>query len=516
MQRFVGVVRTRFHERLVLGSEEKSMLKPDTEVPLARKQLYYGGEWHDALSGHTAEVRNPATAETLGQVAWAGADDVDRAVTTAHEGFQKWRRMSPLERSTLLRRAAAIIRSRAKEIASLDAADCGVPFRITLADVEDGALAFEFFAGLVTEVKGATIPVGNDNLNYTLREPLGVIARINSYNHPFFYATSHSAPPLAAGNAVVIKPPEQAPLSSLLLAELIGDLFPPGVISVLPGGRDCGEALARHPRVSKVGVIGSIPTGKAVLKGAADTLKKVSLELGGKNALIAFPDANLAKVVPGIMKGMNFAFLGQSCGSTSRVFLHESIHDGVLDRVVESVRKLRFGDPVDPATEMGCLISQAQLDKVIHYVELAKQGGARLVVGGKRPTEGHMAKGFYFEPTIFADVTPEMRIAREEVFGPVLSILKWRDEEEMFRAVNELDYGLSASIWTANLSVAHRAAARVEAGYIWINDAGPHYYGVPFGGYKQSGLGREESFEELLDNTQIKNVNVSLDSPSRP
>ena len=494
------------------------MPKSDTlrAIPQVQKRLYYGGEWHDASSGRTVEVRNPATAEALGQVSWAGAVDVDRAVTAAHEGFQRWRRTSPLERAAVLRRGAAIIRSRAREIASIDAADSGVPFKITVADVEDGALAFEFFAGLVTEVKGATIPVGNDNLNYTLREPLGVVARINSYNHPFFYATSHSAPPLATGNAVVIKPPDQAPLSSLYLAELIGDLFPPGVISVLPGGRECGEALTTHPGVSKVGLIGSILTGKAVLKGAADTLKKVSLELGGKNALIAYPDADVTKLVPGVMKGMNFAFLGQSCGSTSRVFLHESIHDKVLERLVESVRAMKFGDPVDPATEMGCLISQAQLDKVIHYVEVAKQGGARLVLGGKRPTEGKLAKGFYFEPTIFADVTPEMRIAREEVFGPVLSILKWRDEGEMFKAVNELDYGLSASIWTSNLSIAHRAAARIEAGYVWINDAGPHYYGVPFGGYKQSGLGREESFEELLDNTQIKNVNVSLDGPSRP
>jgi betaine-aldehyde dehydrogenase len=493
------------------------MLKPDTltAIPQVERRLYYGGEWHDASSGCTVEVRNPATAEALGEVSWAGATDVGRAVTAAHEGFQQWRRTSPLERATVLRRAAAIIRSHAREITSMDAADSGVPFRIIAVDVEDGALAFEFFAALITELKGATIPVGDDHLNYTLREPLGVIARINAYNHPFFYATSHSAPPLAAGNAVIIKPPDQAPLSTLYLAELIGDLFPPGVISVLPGGRECGEALAAHPRVSKVGAIGSIPTGKAILKGAADTLKKVSLELGGKNALIAYPDANLAKLVPGIMKGMNFAFLGQSCGSTSRVFLHESIHDRVLGRVVESVRAMKFGDPVDPATEMGCLISQAQLDKVIHYVELAKQGGARLVLGGKRPTEGNLAKGFYFEPTIFADVTPDMRIAREEVFGPVLSILKWRDEEEMFKAVNDLDYGLSASIWTSNLSLAHRAAARVEAGYVWVNDAGPHYYGVPFGGYKQSGLGQEESFEELLDNTQIKNVNVSLESRSR-
>ena len=481
-------------------------------LPRTKRDLYYGGEWRAARSGATADVRNPANGESLGQVAWADAEDVDWAVLAAYEGFLKWRTTTPLERATILRRAAAVIRAHAHEIAVIDSIDTGVPYSRIAGDVEASALAFEFFAGLVTEVKGVTIPVGNDNLNYTLREPLGVVVRINAYNHPFLFAAQHASAPLAVGNSVVMKPPEQAPLSTLYLAELIGDLFPPGVIGVLPGGRECGEALVAHRKVAKVGLVGSVPTGKAILKGAADTLKKVSLELGGKNALIAYPDADLAKLVPGIMKGMNFAFLGQSCGSTSRVFLHESIHDQVLKRVVEKVRAMKFGDPVDPATEMGCLISQAQLDKVIEYVELAKQGGARLVLGGRRPTEGSLAKGFYFEPTIFADVTPEMRIAREEVFGPVLSILKWRDEEAMFRAVNELDYGLSASIWTTNLSVAHRAAARVEAGYVWVNSAATHHYGAPFGGYKQSGLGREESFEELLDNTQIKNVNVSLDN----
>jgi betaine-aldehyde dehydrogenase len=309
-----------------------------------------------------------------------------------------------------------------------------------------------------------------------------------------------------------MKPPEQAPLSTLHLAELIGGLFPAGVVSVLTGGRACGEALVAHAQVAKVGLIGAIPTGKAILKGAADTMKKVSLELGGKNALIAYPDADLDKLVAGIVQGMNFAWLGQSCGSTSRVFLHESIHDEVLARVVEAVSRLKFGNPADRETEMGCLISQDQLDKVAGYVEAGKAEGARLVLGGSRPSDPTFSKGFYFEPTIFADVTSTMSIAREEIFGPVMSVLKWRNEDDMFGIVNELDYGLTASIWTANLSVAHRAAARVEAGYVWVNGAGAHHFGAPFGGYKQSGLGREESIEELFDNTQIKNINIALDA----
>jgi betaine-aldehyde dehydrogenase len=362
----------------------------------------------------------------------------------------------------------------------------------------------------VTELKGDTIPVGEGNLNYTVREPLGVVVRICAYNHPFLFAATHAAPALAAGNSVVIKPPEQAPLSTLRLAELIGPLFPPGVISVLPGSRECGEAMVNHPKVAKVGLIGSIPTGKAIVKGAAATLKKVSLELGGKNALIAYPDADPAKVAAGLVQGMNFVWLGQSCGSTSRAMLHESIHDAVIERLVPLVKALKFGIPTDPDTEMGCLVNQAQLDKVEHYVGLGKQEGARLVLGGQRPSDPKLAKGFYYEPTIFADVKSDMKIAREEIFGPVLSIMRWRDEEDMFRIVNELDYGLTASIWTSNLSTAHRAASRVEAGYVWVNGASTHYFGVPFGGYKQSGLGREESIEELFENTQIKNINITL------
>jgi betaine-aldehyde dehydrogenase len=484
--------------------------KPVMELPKIARDLYYGGKWRASRSGQRSSVLNPATGEGLGDVAWADREDVDEAVKAAHAGFKIWRRVKPLERCAILREAARIIRQHAEEFAMIDAADCGGPFNRMIRDSEGGAVAFEFFAGLITELKGSTIPVGDDNLNYTVREPLGVVVRINAYNHPFLFAATHAAPALAAGNALIMKPPEQAPLSTLRLAELIGPLFPDGVVSVLPGGRACGEALVAHPLVAKVGLIGAIPTGKAILKGAADTMKKVSLELGGKNALVAYPDADVAKVSAGILQGMNFTWLGQSCGSTSRVFLHESIHDAVLTRVVEAIGKMKFGNPMDSETEMGCLISQAQLDKVAHYVQAGKDDGAKLAIGGKRPTDAALAKGFYYEPTVFSNVTPAMRIAREEIFGPVLSVLKWSDEEAMFEAVNELDYGLTASIWTSNLTVAHRAAARVEAGYVWVNNASTHYYGVPFGGYKQSGLGREESIEELYDNTQIKNINVTL------
>lgn len=480
-------------------------------LPEVRRELYFGGGWHRSRSGTTQETINPATGESLGAVAWAQPEDVDAAVEAAYQGFKVWRRMKPLDRAATLRQAADVIRRHAEELAMIDAADCGGPFKRMIKDSEAGALAFEYFAGLVTEIKGDTIPTGEDVLSFTVREPLGVVVRINAYNHPLLFAATHAAPALAAGNAVIMKPPEQAPLSTLRLAELIGSLFPRGVVSVLPGGRACGEALVSHPLVAKVGLIGAIPTGKAIFKGAADTLKKLSLELGGKNALLGYPDADPEKLAAGIVQGMNFVWLGQSCGSTSRVFLHESIHDDVLDRVVNKVKTLRFGLPTDPETEMGCLVSQAQLDKVEHYVAAGKEDGARLVIGGRRPDEALFAKGYYYEPTIFADVTRHMRIAREEIFGPVLSVFKWREEEAMLQTVNELSYGLTASIWTKDLSVAHRAAARIEAGYVWINGASTHYFGVPFGGYKQSGLGREESIEELLENTQVKSINVVLD-----
>ncbi|HWK95543.1 MAG TPA: aldehyde dehydrogenase family protein [Pseudolabrys sp.] len=489
-----------------------ALKKPATFVlPAVKRDLYYGGAWHKARFGGAQESFCPATGDSYGLVAWAEAEDVDAAVRAAYEGFKVWRRMKPLERALILRKAAEVIRQHGDELALIDAADCGGPFKRMIKDSEASALAFDQFAGLITEIKGDTIPTGDDVLSFTVREPLGVVVRINAYNHPLLFAATHAAPALAAGNAVIMKPPEQAPLSTLRLAELIGPLFPPGVISVLPGGRACGEALVAHPLVAKVGLIGAIPTGKAILKGAADQMKKVSLELGGKNALIGYADADPDKLAAGVIQGMNFVWLGQSCGSTSRAFLHESIHDAVLERVVAKIKTMRFGLPTDPDTEMGCLVNQAQLDKVIHYVEAGKQDGARLVIGGRRPDDAAFAKGFYYEPTIFADVTPSMRIAREEIFGPVLSVFKWRDEETMFEAVNELSYGLTASIWTKNLSVAHRAAARVEAGYVWVNGASTHYYGVPFGGYKQSGLGREESIEELLDNTQLKSINVVLD-----
>ena len=482
----------------------------DPRLP-AHTDLWYGGAWHAPKAGRYVETIDPARDVPLARVAEADADDVAAAVAAAHAAFPSWRARKPGERAACMRAAAQVLRDHADELALIDALDTGNPVAEMASDARVAAAGLDYFAGLAGEVKGTTIPMGPGHLDYTVREPLGVVARIVAYNHPLLFAGGKIAAPLAAGNTVIVKAPEQAPLSALRMAELIGGVFPPGVLNVLAGGRACGEALSLHPLVRKITLIGSVPTGKAIMRAAADTLKPVLLELGGKNALVAYPDADVEAVADGVVRGMNFTWAGQSCGSTSRAFLHAAIHDRVLARAVELIaQRHRPGLPTDPATTMGPLVSRAQCDKVLSHIADAKAAGARLVAGGGQPADPALARGFYVEPTVFADVTPAMRIAREEVFGPVLAVLRWSDEDALWRDVNAVDYGLTASIWTRDLATAHRAAARVEAGYVWINHAGPHFLGAPFGGVKHSGIGREESIDELLEFTQLKNVNVRL------
>jgi betaine-aldehyde dehydrogenase len=481
----------------------------DRHLPQHRG-LYYGGAWH-ASAGREIAVTSPATGESLGTAVEATTEDVDRAVTAAKQGFLLWRDTPAQQRAKAIRKAAAILREHAEELAYLDALDGGNPLTAMLYDVEISADYMDYFAGLVTEIKGSTIPIGEGTLNYTLREPLGVVARIGAFNHPLLFVAGKCGAPLAAGNALIIKPADQTPLSALRIAELWDGVFPPGVFSVVTGGRDAGAALVAHPRVAKIGFIGSVNAGRAVMNGASATLKALTLELGGKNALIACADAAPAEVADGVVRGMNFRYVtGQSCNSTSRVYLHAGIHDATLPEIVKRVREIKVGLPTERDTEMACLSSQAQFDKTMSYIKLGIEGGARIAYGGKRPADPRLARGFFVEPTVFADVTDDMRIAREEIFGPVVSILRWTDENDLLTRVNALDVGLTCSIWTHDLDRAHRLASKVEAGYIWINGASTHHVGVPFGGYKQSGLGREESIEELLACTQIKNVNVTL------
>ena len=454
------------------------------------RDLFYGGAWHRATGGTAANV-SPSTGQELGSFAVAGAEDVDRAVAAARAGFAEWRRVAPLERARVLREMARRLAAHRDELAWIDAVNGGSPVRELRNDVDTAVAQLDFFAGLVTEMKGSSIPMGPDVMNFSVREPLGVVGRIIPFNHPFMFCAGKSAAPLAAGNTIVMKPPEQAPLSSLRLTELIDGILPPGVFNLVTGGKEAGSALASHPDVAMIALIGSVPTGRAVMRAASDTVKPVMLELGGKNALIAYPDADPDDVAGGVIGGMNFTWCGQSCGSTSRAFVHAKIYDAVIERVRAKAAHYKPGIPTDPATTMGAIISKTQYERVLGFIDSAKKEGATLVYGGAPPKDPKLAKGYFIEPTLFADVTPDMRIAREEIFGPVLSIFKWSDEATMLKQVNSVEYGLTASIWTNDLSTAMHAAKTVQSGFVWVNEVSKHFLGVPFGGYKQSGIGRE-------------------------
>lgn len=483
----------------------------------SHKDLFYNGTWHTPKTAHYQECYNPGTGKVITSVAQAGTDDVDAAVQAAHKAFQTYKLTSPAQRAAMLKKTANILRHHAAELALLDALDSGNPVAEMLGDAEVAASFCDYFAGLIPMLKGHTIPGEDGQFHYTLREPLGVVARIVASNHPIMWAGGKIAAPLAAGNTVIIKPSDQAPLSCLRLAELLVDVFPPGVLSYLPGGSECGKALSSHPLIRSITLIGSIPTAKAISRTASDTLKQHLFELGGKNALIAYPDADLSKLVTGVSRGMNFTWAGQSCGSTSRVFLHESIHDQVLAKVVPYVQSEFIpGIPTDMSTTMGPVISQQAHSRILSYIASGIEQGATLVCGGKVPSSSSsqnnkdLEGGYFIQPTIFTNVTPEMKIAREEIFGPVMSVFKWSDEEELFRIVNDTEYGLTAAIYTQDIVRAQKAVKRVEVGVVWVNQVGRHFLNVPFGGYKESGGGREECFEEMLSFTQTKSVSVSL------
>jgi betaine-aldehyde dehydrogenase len=473
-------------------------------IPLTLPQhrdLYYDGRWQKPAGGYV-DTFNPATGASLGPCAEANAADVDAAVRAARRAFPGWRRTRPLERASMMRKFAAVLRAHADELAMLDAANCGNPVREMRSDAVIAAAMIEYSAGLVTEVKGETLPMGEGVLNLTLREPFGVVGRIVAYNHPIMFTAGKIGPALAVGNVVIMKPPHQAPLSAYRMMELAEGIFPPGVLSILTAGREGSEALVAHPLVPRLSLIGSVPTGRAIARAAAERLKHVSLELGGKNACVIYPDADLDKAARAAIDGMNFTWCGQSCGSTSRVFIHESVYERVMQAMLERVRYYKPGIPTEMETTMGAIVSRPQFDKILGYIDLAKKEGATLAFGGRRPEDARLANGFFLEPTIFTGVRQEMRIASEEVFGPVLSVLKWSDEETMFDQVNAVEYGLTGGIWTSSLANAHRAAARIEAGYLWVNGASSHFLGASFGGYKQSGIGREmgvAGFEEYLE-----------------
>ena len=471
------------------------------------KGLYIGGQWMPSSSGQTLTSHNPSTGELLGEVPLAGEEDVNHAVATAKQAFAQWRNVPSVERAKCLEQLAARILEHTEELALMDAFDSGNAVAGMRADMKISADSLRYFAAMLREVKGETLINGPRHLNLTLRQPFGVVAKINPFNHPFRFCADKVAAPLAAGNCVVVKQPEQAPLSGLRFGELCEGIFPDGVVNVLTGDAVAGSALVRHPDVHRIAFIGSVETGRIIATEAAAGLKKVSLELGGKNPIIIFPDADPQQAARMAIKGMNMNRQGQSCSSTSRVFVHQSIRDEVVGHLVAEAEKLPVGFPWLEEYEVGPIVSQEQFDRVMGYIASAQEEGAQLLTGGGKPKGKMYERGFFVSPTVFDGVEPHMRIAREEIFGPVMSVFTWDDYETMIGHANELIYGLTAAIVTNNLAQAMETAQRVEAGYVWINTNG-RYLGAPYGGWKQSGIGQEECFEELLSYTQIKNINL--------
>ncbi|HZH32094.1 MAG TPA: betaine-aldehyde dehydrogenase [Pyrinomonadaceae bacterium] len=479
-----------------------------------RYQLFIDGQWVDAESGKTFATPNPATGETLAEVAEADKADVDKAVAAARRAFEgKWGRMSARDRGRLLYKLSQLIESKSQELAALETADNGKPIKESMyIDLPGVVENFEYFAGWATKIEGETIPVPGQMFNYTLREPLGVCGQIIPWNFPLLMAAWKLAPALAAGNTVVLKPAEQTPVTALELGKLFQEAgFPDGVVNIVPGyGETAGAALASHPGIDKIAFTGSTEVGKIIARTAAGNLTKVSLELGGKAPNIVFADADIEQAVSGAMMGIFFN-QGQVCCAGSRLFLDERVKDEFLARFKERAERVVVGDPMDKATQMGPQVSAEQLARIKGYVDIARGEGATVFTGGGTPElEGNFKNGFFFQPTVFSDVQNTMRVAQEEIFGPVASAITFRDEKDLIKQANDTIYGLSAGIWTKDITRAHRFAKEIKAGTVWINTFNMMNAASPFGGYKQSGYGREMGKHALDLYTHVKSVWVDL------
>ena len=473
-------------------------------------RMLVGGKLVHASNGEFDESINPATEEVIGRTPRATADYVDAAVKSADTAWPAWAELTPTARGQIMRDFGQALRARADEILRVEVADTGNTITPMRGDVGVAIDSLDYYAGLIHELKGQTIPATHQNLHLTVREPYGVVVRIAPFNHPLMFAVARTAAALAAGNAVVVKPPETSPLSAMILAEVARDALPAGVFNIVTGdGRAVGDTLVRHPLVKRIAFIGSPVTGRAIQRSAAEVaVKHVTLELGGKNPLVAFPDADPEAIAEAAIRGMNFSWQGQSCGSTSRLLLHEDIYDRVLPLVVEKVKAIKLGDPQDPASGMGPVNSRTQYDKVLAFFEAAKTDGARLMTGGKPPAGKPFERGFWVEPTVYAGVEPGMRLWQEEVFGPILSVGRWTTFEDAVEKANSTEYGLTAAVWSKDINNALRMVRRIRSGHTWVNGCSAHYLGVPFGGMKNSGVGREEGIEEMLSYTELKTINI--------
>ena len=454
---------------------------------------------------------NPATGEVLAYVNVAGPAQVNAAVRAAQRGQRSWAAMTGAARAGVLRRAAQLLRSRNQELAELESRDTGKPVQETLVvDVISGAECLEYFASLAQSLSGEHIDLGAQAFGYTRREPLGVVAGIGAWNYPLQIACWKAAPALACGNAMIFKPAELTPLSAVKLQEILLEAgLPPGVFQVVQGFADTGRLLTRHPDIRKVSLTGEVGTGKAVMRDAAQTLKNVTLELGGKSPLIIFEDAKLDNAVSGALLA-NFYSSGQVCSNATRVFVHASVKAAFLERLVKRVSAMRIGDPMDPATQVGALISEQHMHKVLGFIARGRAEGARLLIGGNRVTTGVLGKGYFVAPTVFDDCRDDMAIVREEIFGPVMSVLEFTDEREVIERANATEFGLAAGVFTSDLTRGHRVIAQLQAGTCWINHYNVTPIELPFGGVKMSGLGRENGRAALEHYTQLKSVYVAM------
>jgi betaine-aldehyde dehydrogenase len=476
-----------------------------------RQRNHIGGAYVDAAEPKTFETINPATGEVLAEVEIAGPAEVELAVEAARVGQARWAAMTGSERGRVMKRVADILRSRNEELARLETLDTGKPIQETSAvDVLSGADCLEYFAGLAAGLSGEHIDLGPNAFGYTRREPLGIVAGIGAWNYPLQIACWKSAPALACGNAMIFKPAELTPLTAPKLAEIMAEAgVPDGVFNVVQGFADTGRLLTRHPAIAKVSLTGEVGTGKAVMADAAATLKHVTLELGGKSPLIVFDDANLDDAVSGALLA-NFYSAGEVCSNGTRVFVHDKVRKAFLDKLTGRVARMKIGDPLDPKTQVGALISAEHLQKVLSYIAKGKAEGAKILAGGKRVTDGALSKGFFVAPTIFDGCNDDMAIVREEIFGPVMAVLSFSDEDEVIARANATEFGLSAGVFTRDLARGHRVIARLEAGTCWINHYNVTPIELPFGGAKRSGLGRENGKAAIEHYSQLKSVYVAL------
>jgi acyl-CoA reductase-like NAD-dependent aldehyde dehydrogenase len=480
---------------------------------VARKAEYahfIGGNWQPSGSGKTIDVINPATGELLARVAAGNSKDVDLAVAAAEKAFEQWKLTSPIERQNILLEIASRIEKRANDYAMLETRNVGKPIReSSFIDVPFAVDHFRYFAGVLRNLQGHTQVTDPTTLHMTLREPIGVVGHILPWNFPLLLAAWKLAPALAAGNTVVMKPAEQTPLTLLQLAEDLKDLLPPGVLNVITGyGPDVGAPLASHPRVRKLSFTGETTTGRLILQYASENIVPATMELGGKSPHIIFPDADVERAIEGVMIGIFFN-QGEVCTAGSRLFVHDAIYDSFVEKVVAKAKGIKVGDPAKPDTQLGPIVSREQMEKVLSYIEIGKKEGATLLCGGTRPADPALANGFFVTPAVFGNVRNKMRIAQEEIFGPVVSVIRWKDYDTMIAEANDIAYGLGAGLWTDNLPLAVKTAKALQAGTVWINAYNALFAGAPFGGYKKSGFGRECAFETLLHYTQTKSLFVN-------